>query len=149
MGLYLHRIVDTAGSYQFAFHRSTDYWDGQAELPAGMLKSSGVLRIISVVGLTSFLLRRRIRACLRCALSGSSTYCRVCLRGPQKLTYLHLARSAKRHARLRRLATKPGEKCGLKYMDVQPYAVLATDSYMICINIENDMYKIWYNVNLR
>jgi hypothetical protein len=33
--------------------------------------------------------------------------------GPQKLTYLHLARSAKHHARLRRLATKTGEKCGL------------------------------------
>ena len=33
---------------------------------------------------------------------------------PQKLTYLHLARSAKHHTHLRRLATEPGEKCGLK-----------------------------------
>jgi hypothetical protein len=71
-------------------------------------------RIAQPAFLANFLLRRRIWACqLRCAWSGSSTYCRVCLRGPRMLTYLHLARSAKRHTRLRRLATKTGEKCGL------------------------------------
>jgi hypothetical protein len=40
--------------------------------------------------------------------------------GPQKLTYLHLARSAKHHARLRRLATKSGEKCGLASLIALP-----------------------------
>jgi hypothetical protein len=56
--------------------------------------------------LGGFLLRSRIQACLlRCAPSGSLRYCRVRLGA--------LGRAPCIQACPRRLATKPGEKCGL------------------------------------
>jgi hypothetical protein len=49
---------------------------------------------------------------IRRARSDSSTYCRVRLRNPPFARRLAKRRS---HARLHRLATKPGEKCGLMF----------------------------------
>jgi hypothetical protein len=70
--------------------RSTNGWVGGTQGSASISITSGILQAVgestgnSPAFLTSFLLRRRIRACLlRCGPSGPSTDCRVRLGGPR------------------------------------------------------------------